>query len=126
MGVTGAVGATGNTGATGATGVIGGSVTCSGTASAACAETAATVSATNPGLNAVLGPATAACAPGHILLGGGAATTNSGHRGAIGIIESRASTAGSGGTWTATGEVFVAPDAESDVMTITAQAICSN
>jgi hypothetical protein len=77
-------------------------------------------------LNTVLGPAIAACAPGHVLLGGGASTSNSNHRGAIGIIESHASTAGSGGIWTATGEVFVTPNNKATTMAVTAQAICSS
>ena len=124
-GATGASGAAGGTGATGASGLVAGSVICSGVASAACAASVVSVSAGNPRANAIIGPATAGCAPGHILLGGGAVATDSDHAGSFGVLESHAAVSGSGGSWTASGEVFSAPFNASNTMTITAQAICS-
>ena len=125
-GAIGATGATGATGPTGATGVIGSSVICSGTASSACAATTATkTTAKGPPPTTIVGPVTAQCATGHILLGGGANATESNNKGVFVIRESRATAAGSGGIWSATGQVAVAGNAGTEV-TITAYAICSS
>lgn len=122
----GLTGATGAVGATGATGLVASSVICSGIASIACAATTASVSATDPEAGMIIGPATAGCAAGHILLGGGAVATNSDHAGSFGVIESHVLVVGSGGSWTASGEVFSPPFRLTNKMTITAQAICSS
>ncbi len=125
-GSSGVTGAAGTTGPTGATGLIAGSVICSGVANIDCAATASSVSANNPPADTIIGPATATCAAGHILLGGGALATDSDYAGSFGIVESRASASRAGGSWSASGQVFAAPFKSADTMTITAQAICSS
>ena len=125
-GATGTTGITGATGPTGASGVIGSSVICSGTASSACAATTATKKTTgNPAATTIVGPVTAQCATGDILLGGGASATENNNKGVFVVRESRPTTAGSGGIWSATGQVAVAGNAGTEV-TITAYAICSS
>jgi hypothetical protein len=76
---------------------------------------------TSPATNAEVGPATATCPAGKVLLGGGATISHSANnRGAI--ENSNASTAGVGGTWSVTALVTSGGNGN---FSITAYAICT-
>jgi hypothetical protein len=119
-------GATGATGPEGKPGVVGDSVLCPGGGTSVCEEALVNkLSATNPGLGQVVGTSLAGCKAGHLLLGGGANAENSNLKGAFGIIDSHPRSGGSGGSWQAAAQVFIAPHDRETKMTVTAYAVCS-
>jgi hypothetical protein len=82
------------------------------------------VSSTNQNPGTTIGPATASCTGGKVLVGGGADITGNTGSGYAVVSSSYASTAGSqtNGTWTASG-VWAAK--ASVTLTVTAYALCA-
>ena len=122
-GATGATGAAGPAGPPGPAGVIGSTVICTNTsaASSTCAAGSGVAQLVSPVTNDETPTATAGCAAGQVLLGGGASISHSANnRGAI--RDSNPATAGLGGTWS--GRAVVTSGGNGN-FTVVAYAVCS-